>query len=96
METIVKAQEQFIEDFLLVSENDYDTYMELIFQIKTKGVAETAEKIQEEFENWISGLAEAEDDRGNPYGSLMLKQLLIGWGSDTFFKIAKRFEESVA
>ena len=86
------AQEQFIEDFLLVSENDYDTYLDLTSTIKSEGVLKASEKIQEQFENWITQLADQEEVKGNEYGSLLLKQLLIGWGSDSFYKIAKRFE----
>ena len=86
------AQEQFIEDFLLVSENDYDTYLDLTSTVKSEGVLKASEKIQEQFENWITQLADQEEGRGNEYGSLLLKQLLIGWGSDSFYKIAKRFE----
>jgi len=86
------AQEQFIEDFLLVSENDYDTYLDLTSAVKSEGVLKASEKIQEQFENWITQLADQEEVKGNEYGSLLLKQLLIGWGSDSFYKIAKRFE----
>jgi hypothetical protein len=86
------AQEKFIEDFLLVSENDYDTYLDLTSTVKSEGVLKTSEKIQEQFENWISQIADQEEEKGNEYGSLLLKQLLIGWGSDSFYKIAKRFE----
>jgi hypothetical protein len=86
------AQEQFIEDFLLVSENDYDTYLDLTSTVKSEGVLKTSEKIQEQFENWISQIADQEEEKGNEYGSLLLKQLLIGWGSDSFYKIAERFE----
>jgi hypothetical protein len=86
------AQEQFIEDFLLVSENDYDTYLDLTSTVKSEGVLKTSEKIQEQFENWISQIADQEEEKGNEYGSLLLKQLLIGWGSDSFYKIATRFE----
>jgi hypothetical protein len=86
------AQEQFIEDFLLVSENDYDTYLDLTSAVKSEGVLKASEKIQEQFENWITQLADQEEAKGNEYGSLLLKQLLIGWGSDSFYKIAKRFE----
>ena len=88
-----QAQEQFVEDFLLVSENDYDIYTDYTALVERVGVANAGEEIQNQFENWISQLAEAEEERGNAYGSLLLKQLLIGWGSDTFYKIAKRFEK---
>ncbi len=90
MDTI--AQEQFVEDFLLVSENDRDIYTEYTSLIEREGVLRASEVIQEQFENWISQLADQEEERGNEYGSLLLKQLLIGWGSDSFYKIAKRFE----
>ncbi len=90
MDTI--AQEQFVEDFLLVSENDRDIYTEYTSLVEREGVLRASEVIQEQFENWISQLADQEEERGNEYGSLLLKQLLIGWGSDSFYKIAKRFE----
>jgi hypothetical protein len=91
-DTQTQAQAQFVEDFLLVSENDYDTYLDLTSTVKSEGVLKTSEKIQEQFENWISQIADQEEEKGNEYGSLLLKQLLIGWGSDSFYKIAKRFE----
>jgi hypothetical protein len=91
-DTQTQAQAQFVEDFLLVSENDYDTYLDLTSTVKRVGVLKTSEKIQEQFENWISQIADQEEEKGNEYGSLLLKQLLIGWGSDSFYKIAKRFE----
>jgi hypothetical protein len=87
-----QAQEQFIEDFLLVSENDYDTYMDYTSLVARVGVMKASEQIENQFENWVSELADKEEERGNEYGALLLKQLLIGWGSDSFYKIAKRFE----
>ena len=91
-DTQTQAQAQFIEDFLLVSENTLETYTEYTSLVKSEGVLKASEIIQEQFENWISQLADQEEERGNEYGSLLIKQLLIGWGSDSFYKIAKRFE----
>ena len=90
MET--QAREQFVEDFLLVSENDYDTYMDITSLVKRVGVVRASEQIENQFERWINELADKEEGRGNNYGALLLKQLLIGWGSDSFYKIAKRFD----
>jgi hypothetical protein len=87
-----QAQAQFVEDFLLVSENTLETYTEYTALVKSKGVLKASEMIQEQFENWISQLADQEEERGNEYGSLLLRQLLIGWGSDSYYKIAKHFE----
>jgi hypothetical protein len=91
-DTQTQAQAQFVEDFLLVSENTLETYTEYTALVKSKGVLKASEIIQEQFENWISQLADQEEERGNEYGSLLLRQLLIGWGSDSYYKIAKHFE----
>ena len=48
---------------------------------------------QQDFEFWISRLATDEEERGNEVGSLLLRQLLIGWGADAFLQIALRFQE---
>jgi chromosomal replication initiation ATPase DnaA len=85
------AQEQFISDFLMVAENDQEIYNNYRNIVEDLGVISGAQKIQEEFEDWISDLAEQEKERGNEVGQLLLGQLLIGWGSDCFYHIAKRF-----
>jgi hypothetical protein len=48
--------------------------------------------MKEQFEEFVSNLADQENERGNEYGSLLLRQLLLGWGSDCFYQIAKRFD----
>jgi len=93
METATKASDQFISDFLMVAENDYSTYQYARKMVAKKGVLGASEKIQEDFENWISQLATDEEERGNEVGSLLLRQLLIGWGADAFLQIALRFQE---
>lgn len=86
------AQDQFVEDFLLVAMNDADTYREMR-DLAQGDIITASEKIQEQFEGWVSDLAEAERDKGNEFGALVLSQLLIGWGSDTFYRIAKAFKD---
>lgn len=86
------ARDQFVSDFLMVAENDQATWYEYASIVQEKGVLGASEKIQEDFENWISQLATDENERGNEIGSLLLRQLLIGWGADAFYQIAKRFE----
>jgi hypothetical protein len=93
METATKATEQFLRDFLLVSENDAEIYFEYRNLVKRVGTWEAGVKIREQFEAWIINLAYQEEERGNEYGALLLKQLLIGWGSDVFYEVAKRFQE---
>ena len=88
-----QAREQFVNDFLLVAENDQDMYNHFKNVVQKKGVLGGSELIQQDFEFWISRLATDEEERGNGTGSLLLRQLLIGWGADSFYQIAKRFEE---
>ena len=89
----IKAREQFVRDFLMVAENDYSTYQYARKMVARKGVVNASQKIQEDFENWISQLATDEKEKGNEFGSLLLRQLLIGWGADAFLSIAIRFQE---
>lgn len=92
MQTInTTAQEQFVEDFLLVSENDYDIYMDYTSLVSRVGVMKASEQIQNQFERWVNELADKEEEKNNAYGALLLRQLLIGWGADSFYKIAERF-----
>jgi hypothetical protein len=87
-----EASEQFVEDYLMVSENDQEAYYEHIGLVSSYGVTKAGEIMRGQFEEWISNLANQEEERGNEYGSLLIRQLLIGWGADSFYKIAERFE----
>jgi hypothetical protein len=86
-------QGQFVSDFLMVAENDQNAYNAYRNLVAEKGTARAGVEIQEKFEIWISRLAKDEEERENEFGSLLLRQLLIGWGADAFYQIAKRFED---
>ena len=86
--------EQFVSDFLMVTENDQKTYNKFKALLKDKGTIKGAEYIQEDFETWVSDLAEELQGK-NEIGALLLRQMLIGWGFDAFYKIARRFEQEV-
>jgi len=91
LETETTARQQFVEDFLLVAENDYNKYTEFCDLVETYGVSRAGELIQEQFENWVYSLTIGEK---NEFNRLILSQLLIGWGSDCFYQIAKRFDKA--
>lgn len=94
MNTIYKqARDQFVSDFLLVVENDQKTYNEYKALVKDEGLVRAGERIQNDFEGWIDSLATIELMSKNEIGSLLLRQLLTGWGYDAFYAIAERFEE---
>ncbi len=87
-----EASEQFVDDYLMVSENVQDVYFDHIGIVASNGVAKAGEIMRGQFEEWISNLANQEEERGNEYGSLLIRQLLIGWGADSFYKIAEHFK----
>jgi hypothetical protein len=82
-----------VSDFLLVVENDQKTYNEYKALVKDEGLVRAGERIQNDFEGWIDSLATIELMSKNEIGSLLLRQLLTGWGYDAFYAIAERFEE---
>jgi hypothetical protein len=89
---MTEASEQFVDDYLMVSQNCQEEYYEHMGLVSSYGVAKAGEIMRGQFEEWISNLANQEEERGNEYGSLLIRQLLIGWGADSFYKIAERFE----
>lgn len=89
------AREQFIEDFILVTDNDRDSYegaREIVQEKET--LTEVAEEFQEQFESYISQVAERERELGNEAGALLISQMLIGWGDDAFRSIARHYMET--
>jgi hypothetical protein len=89
------AREQFIEDFILVTDNDRDSYegaREIVQEKET--LTEVAEEMQEQFESYISQVAERERELGNEAGALLISQMLIGWGDDAFRAIARHYMET--
>jgi hypothetical protein len=87
------ARDQFVSDFLLVVENDQNKYNEYRELVKEEGLVRAGERIRNDFEGWVDSLATIELMSKNEVGSLLLRQLLTGWGYDAFYKIAERFEE---
>jgi hypothetical protein len=92
-----EATAQFVEDFLLVTDNDRDSYEGAREVVQEKeNLSEIAEEMQEQFETYISQVADRERELGNEAGALMISQMLIGWGDDAFRAIARHYMESVA
>lgn len=92
VEKVNTAREQFVQDFLLVAMNDYETYRHIQDSFATceNGVYELAERMQLEFDTFVSDLAYKLDQSGNTFGALVISQLLANQGIDTWTDIAKR------
>ena len=91
---MITAVEQFVEDFILVTDNDRDSYDEARVIVQEKeNLTDIAEEFQEQFESYISQVAEREEALGNEAGALIIRQLLLGWGDDAFRAIARHYME---
>jgi hypothetical protein len=90
--TSLTPVEQFVEDFILVTDNDRDSYDEARIIVQEKeNLTDIAEEFQEQFETYISQVAEREQALGNEAGALIIRQLLLGWGDDAFRAIARHY-----
>ena len=88
-----QATHQFAEEYILVTENDQDSYREILDMEETKAgnMSGLSDRLREQFESYISEVAERERENGHEVGALLISQLLIGWGSGTFDQIAKHY-----
>lgn len=88
------ALEQFIEDYTLVVDNDQDAYNEARFIVRfSESIPEASDKMREQFENYISEVADREEEAGREVGALLIRQMLIGNGSAAFDRIARHYQE---
>ena len=87
------AMSQFVEDYLLVTDNDSDSYHEIMEmpELLAGNVSGLSDKLREQFETYISEVVEREKENGHEAGALLISQLLIGWGSATFDRIARHY-----
>lgn len=87
--------EQFAEDWLLVAENDYDSYRSLI-EMEGDSVAAISDKLREEWEQMTEQVVELVEEKISPTASLFIGQIIQGWGSYPFDIIARRILEMKA
>ena len=87
------AREQFVSDYLLVIDNDRHAYSEVMELVaKHEGnVPAISDQLREEFEEYISQVAERERELGHQTGADLIAQMLFGWGDSTFDKISRHF-----
>ena len=89
------AQEQFIEDYTLVIDNEQTAYLQHMHLVKTRHVADVAEQLQEYFEGLVSQIVDLARANKMNNGADLIAQMLIGYGADTFYKIARHYQEMV-
>lgn len=92
METATTYAEQFASDWLLVAENDYNSYKNLL-QIEGDGVATISDQLREEWEQLAEQVVELVEENISPTAGLFIAQMLQGQGSTPFDLIARRVLE---
>jgi hypothetical protein len=92
--TRIVIAEQFKQDFLLVMENDYEAYTELMADVKnTEGVVELSDTLRGEWETLAEQVTEIVTEQISEIAGLLIAQLLQGQGSLPFDLIAKQLRE---
>jgi hypothetical protein len=93
METAITAMFQFAEDYIMVVDNDFNAYTEIMEKQNTKAgnMSGLSDELREEFETYISQVVEREKENGHEVGALLISQMLIGWGASSFDLIAKHY-----
>lgn len=86
------ARQQFVEDYLLVTDNDFTAYTNhKRIARESETVQEMSDRVRAMFEDSIAGVVAQQRARGNEYASLLIAQLLQGWGSGVFDDIARHY-----
>lgn len=80
--------EWFADTWLLVVENDYDMWNQLVDDAKGKDVSELSELLREEYENVVEQTIDYVDAKNS--FSWFMREFLQGWGSAPFDIIARR------
>lgn len=88
--------EQFAENWLLVAENDYNTYTELMSEASSLSTVELSDKLRSEWEELAEQVTELVEENISAVAGLFISQMLQGYGSTPFDLIARRVMEARA
>ena len=83
------ASQQFAEDYLLVMMNDQTSYNHLMMWADGRSVYDLAELLRDDYEERIDAEIGTKDTATN----LLMRQLLLGWGTAPFILIARSTKE---
>lgn len=92
METLTSYAEQFANDWLLVAENDYNSYRDLL-DMEGDSVSAISDQLREQWENLAADVVELVEENISPIAGLFIAQMLQGQGSTPFDIIARRVLE---
>ena len=86
------AREQFVEDFTLVVDNNYEAYTDTMNSL-TPSLVDNAERIKEGYELAISHALDVLRQNKNVQEVTIdiMSQMLLNWGTDVFDDIARHY-----
>lgn len=92
----MERQDQFVEDYLLVVENDQDAWNDLIATARQyeHNKILLSEQLRDEWDDLVEQIATMVETKYVGVAGLMVRQILGGWGSAEFDKIAQTVIES--
>ena len=95
--TTPTAREQFFYDYTLVIDNEQEQFEDILGRESTRtgSVSGLSDELRDEFETYISQVAEAEREARRPVGALLISQMLTGLGADVFDDIARHYIEKL-
>lgn len=82
----------FADTWLMVAENDRETYEELI-KLEGDSVSAISDKLRDEWDTLTEQVANLVDDQISETAGLFIKEILVGWGTYPFDLIARRVLE---
>jgi len=95
--TTPTAREQFFNDYTLVVDNEREQFEDILGRENTRAgsVSGLSDELREEFETYISQVADRESEAGHEAGSMLIREMLIGFGSAVFDDIARHYIEKL-
>lgn len=84
--------EWFADAWLMVAENDRDTYEQLMAK-EGDSVSALSDELSEEWETLAAQVGELVDEQISETAGLFIREILQGWGSMPFDIIARRVLE---
>jgi hypothetical protein len=95
--TTPTAREQFFNDYTLVVDNEREQFENILGRENTRAgsVSGLSDELREEFETYISQVADRESEAGHEIGSMLIREMLVGFGSAVFDDIARHYIEKL-
>ena len=86
------ATEQFIDDFLMVVENDFEAWSRITQMAESTHLFQFAQDLSDNYDLLVDTALQQVTDK---FAKDLFRQLLNGWGSDVWYKVASIIQERV-